>query len=146
MLSDATGEDKKIRTAEKSKVCTDYLANGNGKYIQRKSGVWVVGAGALFQRLHIALAGRESEEATLMIKQIFKLVGAELLGAQQIEKDARVEITGTGTHRDAPGWGEAHGGIDRYSIAKSAEACSVTKMRHDGSLGKVRAEVITSDS
>jgi len=77
-----------------------------------------------------------------MIKQTFKLVSAELLGAQQIEEDARVEITGTGAHRDATGWGEAHGGIDRYSIAKSAEACSVTKMRQDGSLGKLRAEVM----
>ena len=102
----------------------------------------IVRAGALFQRLHIALAGRESEEAALMIEQIFKLVGAELLIAHKVEEDARIEIAGARAHRNAAGGSEAHGGVDRYSVAKSAEAGSVAEMREDGSFGKLRAEMM----
>jgi len=142
VLPDAAGENQAIHTAQESGVCTDHLANRNGESIQRKSGPWVVGAGALFEGLDVALAGRESKEAAVMIKQIFKLVGAELLRAKEIEQDARVEIAGTGTHQDPAGGSEAHGGVDRYSIANSAEACSVTEMREDGSFGKLGAEVM----
>ena len=139
---DAAGEDKKVHTAEESDVCPDYLAYRNGKDIQSKSGLQVVGAGTFFQHLHITLAGRESTQAALMVEQIFKFVGAELLIAQEIEEDARVKIAGACTHRDAAGRSEAHGGVDRYSVAKGAQAGSVSEVRQDGSFGKLRAEVM----
>ncbi len=79
MLADAAGEDEKVHAAEQSNVGADYFADGDGKYIQRELGAWIARAGALFKRFHIALAGGESEEAALMIEQIFNFVGAELL-------------------------------------------------------------------
>ena len=87
VFSDPTGEDEKVHPTEQSRVCTDYLAYRNGEHIQRKRGVWIVGAGAIFKRLHIAFAGGEGEEAALMIDEIFHLVGAELLRAKKIDKD-----------------------------------------------------------
>src|SRR5713226_832127 len=112
VLSNAAGEDKKLNTAEESNVCPDYLAYRNGKAIQRKSGMRVVGASTFFQHLHITLAGRKSEEAALMVEQIFKLIGAELLIAQKVEENARIKIARARTHRDATRGSEAHGGVD----------------------------------
>ena len=77
-----------------------------------------------------------------MVEQIFELVGTELLIPQKIDEDTRVKIAGTRTHRDAAGRGKAHSGIDRYSVAKSTEACSITEMCEDGSLWKLVAEVM----
>jgi hypothetical protein len=77
-----------------------------------------------------------------MIDQIFNLVGAELLRAKKIDKDPGIEISGACAHRDSTGRGEAHCGVDRYPIAKSAETCSIAEMREDGSFGKLRAEVM----
>lgn len=136
MFPDAAGEDEKIHTTEKSNVSADYLAYRNSKNIQREGGAWVVGADALFQHLYVALAARESEKATLVIEQIFQFVVAELLIAQKVEKNARIEITRARAHRDAAGGREAHGGVDRYSIAESAKARSVTEVREDGTFGK----------
>ena len=142
MFSDAASEDEKIHTTEKGNVRADHLAYRNGKNIQREGGAWVVGADALFQHLYVTLAARESEKATLMIEQIFQLVVAELLIAQEVEKNARIEIPRARAHRDAAGGREAHGGVDRYSIAKSAKARSITEVREDGSFGKPLAEVM----
>ena len=142
VLSDTAGEDEKVNTAEESNICTDYLAYGNRKDIQRKSGASVVRAGPLFQRLHITLAGGECEEAALMVEQIFKFVGAELLIPYKVEDDARIKIAGASTHRDAARGGQAHRGVDRYSVAKSAEAGSITQMREDGSFGNLRTEMM----
>lgn len=141
VLSDAAGEDKKVDTTEEGSIRTNYLAHGNGKDIQRKSGMRI-GADTRFQRLHIALPGRESEEAALMVEQVFKFFGTEFLVAQKVEEDARVEIAGARTHRDATGGSEAHGCVNGYSVAQSAEACSVTKVGEDGSPRKLRAEVV----
>ena len=142
MLSDAAGEDEKVDTTEKCHVCADYLAHGSGKNIQRKSGVGIVGAHPLFKLPHIALAGRETKKAALMIEQIFKLIGAEFLIPQKVKEYARVEIAGARPHWYAAGGSEAHGGVDGYSVAKRAEACSVAKVREDGSPGKSRAEMM----
>src|ERR1700682_4984339 len=101
VLSDAAGEHEKVHTAEQGDVCPDYLAHRTGKDIQRESSMQVVGAGTFFQRLHIALTGRESKEAALMVEQIFEFIGAELLVAQKVEDDARIEIAGARAHRDA---------------------------------------------
>ena len=49
---------------------------------------------------------------------------------------------GARTHRDAPSRCEAHGGVNRNTVAQSAEACSVTKVGEDGSPGKPCAEVM----
>ncbi len=61
---------------------------------------------------------------------------------KKIDKDARIEIAGARAHGNSAGGSEAHGGVDRYSVAKSAETRSVAEMREDGSLGKLRAEVM----
>lgn len=142
VFSDPTGEHEKVHASEQSNVCTDYLAYGNGEDIQGKRGVWIVGAGASLKRLHVTFAGGESQEATLMIDQIFHLVGAELLRAKKVDNDARVEISGPCAHRNSTGRGEGHCSVDRYLIAKSAEAGSIAEMREDGSCGKLRTEVI----
>ena len=142
IFSDPTGEHEKVYTAEQSNVCTDCLAYGNDEHIQRKRGLWIFGAGASRKRFHIAFAGGESEEATLMIDQVFHLVGAQLLRAKKIDEDPRVEITGACAHGDSAGRGEAHGGVDGFAMVKSAETCSVAKMRENGSFGQLRAEVM----
>ena len=49
MFSDAAGEDEKIDAAQQGDVCANYLAHGNGKDIQRKSGLRIVRAGAIFK-------------------------------------------------------------------------------------------------
>ncbi len=77
-----------------------------------------------------------------MVEQIFKLVGAELFIAQEIDKDARIKIAGACAHRDAAGGCEAHGGVDRYSVAQSAQAGSITEVREDDSFGKLLTEVM----
>ena len=141
VLSDAAGEDEKVDTTEESSIRTDYLAHGNRKDIQRKSGLRI-GADARFHRLHIALPGRESEEATMTVEQVFKLFGTEFLVAQKVEEYARVEVARARTHRDATGGSESHGGVNGYSVAQSAEACPVTKVGEDGSPRKLRAEVM----
>src|SRR5271163_50224 len=75
VFSDPAGEQQNVHAAEQSNVCTDCLAHGNHKHIQRKHGLWIFGAGALFKRLHIAFATGESEEAALMIDEVFHRVG-----------------------------------------------------------------------
>ena len=117
VLSYAAGEDEKIHTTEESNVCTDYFAYRNGKDIQSKSGVSVVGAGTFFQRPHITLGGGEGEEAALMIQQILELIGAEPLVAQKVEEDSRIEIAGARAHRDAAGGSEANCRVDGHSVA-----------------------------
>src|SRR5271154_5958803 len=62
VLPDAPGEDKKVHAAQQSHIGPDRFSYRDGKDIQRKTGVWIIGAGTLFQRLHIALARRESEK------------------------------------------------------------------------------------
>ena len=133
---------RRIRTSEKGGERADNLAYRNGKNIQRECGLWIVGADALFQSLHVTLAARESEKATLMIEQIFQFVIAELFVAQEIRENARIEIARACAHRDAAGGREAHGGIDRYSIAEGAKARSVTEMRKNRTFGKAFAEVM----
>jgi len=142
VLSDSSGEDEKVYPAEESNVCTDDLANRNGKDIECKGGTWLVGARTRFQYLHIAFAGRKREEATLMIEQILKFVHAQLVITQKIKEDARVEIAAASAHRDAAGGSEAHSRVDRYSVPEGAEACAITEMRKDRSFGKRRAQVM----
>lgn len=77
-----------------------------------------------------------------MVEQVFKLVCVEFLIARKIEEDAGVEITGARTHRDAAGGSESHSGVDGYSVAQSAEACSVTQVGEDSSPWKPRSEVV----
>src|SRR6202521_4457563 len=77
-----------------------------------------------------------------MIEHIFKLVGLQLLGAQKIEEDAGIKIATTSTHRNAACRSEAHSGVDGNSVAKSAEARSVTEVRKDGSFGKLLSEMM----
>src|ERR1700686_3772694 len=142
VLSDAAGKDEKVHTAEESNICTDSLTYGNRKDIQRESGARIVAADTLFQRLHIAFAGRKSEEAALMIEHIFKPVGVQFPGAHKIEENAGIKIATTSAHRNAACRSEAHGGVDGNSAAKSAEARSVTKVREDGSFGKLISEMM----
>ena len=75
-----------------------------------------------------------------MVEQNFKFIGTELLIAHEVEKDARIEIAGARAHRDSAGGSEAHGGVDRCSIPKSAQAGSITEMREDGSFRELFAE------
>src|ERR1700729_4044832 len=77
-----------------------------------------------------------------MIEKIFKVVSVELLIAQQIKEDARVEVARARTHRNATRGSEAHRSVNRYPVSKSAETCAVAQMRKDGSFGKLRPEVI----
>src|ERR1700726_1860685 len=77
-----------------------------------------------------------------MIEKIFKLVSVELLIAQQVKEDARVEVARARTHRNATSRSEAHGGVDRFPVSKSAETRAVAQMRKDGSFGKLRGEVM----
>src|ERR1700756_2330300 len=142
MFSDAAGKDKKVYTAEQRGICPDYLAYGNGEDIQGQSRLQVVGLRTFFQRLYVTLAGRKSEEAALMVEQIFNLVGVQLLVAHEIEEDARIKITRARTHRDAARGSETHGGVDRYTVANSAEARSVTEVREDGSFWKPHADMM----
>src|SRR5713226_2100237 len=53
VLSDAASVYEKVHIAKKRNVCTNYLAYRSGKDIQRKRGMRIVGAGPVFQRLHI---------------------------------------------------------------------------------------------
>src|SRR6202022_3328340 len=117
---ESRGGGQKGHTAEQGDVCTDYLAHRNAKDIQRKTSMQVVGAGTFFQHLPIHPAGRKSKKAAPMVEQNFKFIGAELLIAHEIEKDARIEIAGARAHRNAARGSEAHGGVDRYSVSKSA--------------------------
>jgi len=142
VLSDAASEDEQVNATEESRVRADNFAHGSGKDVQRKSGAGIVDANPLYQRLHIALTGGESEETALMVEQIFKLIDAEFLIAQKIEEDAGVEIAGARAHGDAAGGSESHRRVDGYSAAKSAEACSVTQVGEDGSPWKPRSEVM----
>ena len=102
----------KINTTEQGCVRANDFAHGSGKNIQCEGGAGIVGSNPLFQRLHIALTGREREEATLVVKQIFEFIGTEFLIAQKVEEDAGIEIAGTRPHRDAAGGGESHSGVD----------------------------------
>ena len=77
-----------------------------------------------------------------MVEQIFQFIGAELFISHEIEKYPRVKIARARTHGNAAGGSEAHGGVDRFSVAKSAEACSVPEVREDRSLGKLRSKVM----
>src|ERR1700674_4657936 len=142
VLSDAAGKDEKVHTAEESNVCTDSLTYGNRKDIQRESGARIVRADTLFERLHIAFAGRKSEEAALMIEHIFKPVGVRFLGAQKIEENAGIKIATASAHWNTACRSEAHGGVDGNSVAKSTEARSVTKVREDGSFRKLISEMM----
>src|SRR4029077_20602297 len=141
VLSDAAGKNEKVHTAEESNVCTDSLTYGNRKDIQRESGARIVVADTLFQRLHIAFAGGKSKESALMIEHIFKLIGVQFRGAQKIEENAGIKIATTSAHRNTACRSEAHGGVDGDSVAKSTEARSVTKVREDGSFGKLISEM-----
>ena len=107
-----------------------------------QAGLWVIGAGAFFKRLHIALAGGESEKAALMIEQVFQLSAASFSLRKKIEDDAGVEVAGACAHGNAARGSEAHGGVDRYPVTKRTETRSVTQMREDGSFGKLCAEMM----
>src|SRR5260370_31143062 len=101
VVFDAGGEGEKVDSTEEGYIRTDYLAHGKRKDIQRKSSVGIVGAHALFQRLHIALTGRESKKAALMVEHIFKPVGVQFLGAQKIAED-RGRRRGQDRHNECP--------------------------------------------
>ena len=77
-----------------------------------------------------------------MVEQIFQRVRTQLLVAQKIKQHSRVDVAGPGTHRNATRGSEPHGGVNRHSIANSAEAGSVTEMREDGSLGQLLSKVM----
>src|SRR6202166_5211931 len=77
-----------------------------------------------------------------MIEKIFKLVSFELLVAQQIEEDARVEVARARTHRNATSRSKAHRSVDRYPVSKCTETRAVAQMRKDGSSGKLRVGVM----
>jgi len=102
VLSDAAGEDHNIYTTQQGYVGADHLAHRDSKDVQRQSGLRIAGAGTLLQGLYIALAGRETEKATLMIQQSFEFVGIELFIAQKINDHARVEVTRPRAHGMPP--------------------------------------------
>ena len=62
--------------------------------------------------------------------------------AQKVKQDARIEIAGARAHRDTAGGSKAHGGVDRHSVAKSAQARSVAEVREDRSFRQLRAKVM----
>ena len=142
VLTDATGEYKKVDTAEQRNVGTDYLADGRGKGIQGQNGAGIVRASTLFESLYIALATGKSIETALVIDQIFNGVGAEFFRAQKVEKDTGIKIAGTRAHGDSASGSKAHGGVDGDALAKGAEAGTIAEVREDGTLGELIAEVM----
>ncbi len=98
--------------------------------------------GALCQRFDVTLAGRQREKAALMIEQIFKTVGVELLCPEKIYDDAGVEVAGPSPHGNTAGWSQAHRGVDGFSISQGTKARAVPQVREDGSLGKLRSEMM----
>ena len=71
VFSDPASEDQQIHPAQQGEIRPDCLAYRNGEYIKGKSGFWIIGTSAFFERLNIALARRKREKAALMIEQIF---------------------------------------------------------------------------
>src|ERR1700686_4045313 len=142
VLSDAAGEDEKIGASQQSHVCPDCFSNGDGENIESETRLWIVAAGALLQSFHIALAGGERKKAAVMVEQVFKLVGVELLLAEKINDDAGVEVAGSRSHGNSASGRQAHGGVDRYSISQGTEARSIAQVRENRSFGKVRAEMM----
>jgi len=142
VLSDAAGEDEKIGAPQQSHVCPDCFSNGDRKNIESETRLWIVAAGALLQSFHIALAGGERKKAAVMVEQVFKLVGVELLLAEKINDDAGVEVAGSRSHGNSASGRQAHGGVDRYSISQGTEARSIAQVRENRSFGKLRAEMM----
>jgi len=77
-----------------------------------------------------------------MIEQIFQLVGVELLISQKINDDAGVEVTASGSHQNATRRSEAHGSVNGFSVSQRTQTRSVAKVRKDGSLRKLCAEMM----
>jgi len=142
VLSDASREDEKIRTSQQSRVSPDRFSYRDGKYIQSKTGIWIIRADAFFERFHITLAGRESEKTAPMIEQILKFVGVELRISHEVDEDAGIEVARSGCHWNAARGSEAHRSVDRDPASKGTEARSIPQMRKNRSLGKPRTEVM----
>src|SRR5580704_1523000 len=142
MLADAAGKGEKIDTTEQSDVGPDLFSHRNRKDIERQRCRWITRTGSVLQGSDVALTGRESKQAALAVEQIFQLVGAEILVADEIDNDTRIEIAGTRAHRNASGRREAHGGVNGDSVAQGAQAGPVAQVREDRPLGKLRTKMM----
>ena len=142
MFADSAGEDEEVDPAEKGDIRADRFAHGSGKDVEGEDRAGIIRVGALFESPYITLARGEGVQAAAVIDQILERIGAEFFGSHKVEKNAGIEIAGTGAHGNAAGWGEAHGGVNGDAIAERAEACSVAEMSEDGATRKSIAEVI----
>src|SRR5580704_9050704 len=63
-----------------------------------------------------------------MIDQLFEHGGIELLLAQKIDQNSRIDITTPRAHDHAAGWRQTHAGVDRFSGSDRGHACTIAEM------------------
>ena len=66
-----------------------------------------------------------------MIDHFVELPGGHLLGARKIRGQAGVQVAGAGAHDQSRGWGEAHAGVDAFSVADCRHAGAVAEVGQD---------------
>src|ERR1044071_3901104 len=64
---------------------------------------------------------------------VMKLLAGDIFSSRKIPDEAGIEIAGACAHRQTGGGGEAHGGINAFSIAHSGHACAIAEMGKDNS-------------
>jgi len=142
MFSDPTGKDEKIDASEQSHVGPNRLPNRNGKGIQSKTGSGIIRPDAFLQSFHITLARGERKKTALMIQQVFKRIGIQLLVPQKIENHTRIKIARSRAHGNAASGCESHRGVNRLAVANSTETRPVSEVGKYGSAGQFRGEVM----
>ncbi len=85
---------------------------------------------ALAQRTEVVNA-RDALDTGLLVEQVVNLIHAHARLADEVEDDARVNVTGTGTHRQAGQRGQAHRGIDGAAIADSRSGSTIAQVEGD---------------
>src|SRR5580693_2396545 len=135
MFTDTAREDEHFETAQHRRVGCNHFANPRAEHFYCHLRLLIPAGRSGFQIAHVALACRDSYETGFAIQHMLERIGVHSLHAQQIEKDARIEIAATSRHRDSACWREAHACVHRTPVLHRCEARAVTEMRYYGSAG-----------
>ena len=124
------GKGDGVNAAQGNHVGTDEAAQLVNVDIVGQPRVLVFVVDALAQRTEVVDTG-DALDTGLLIEQGVNLVHTHARLADEVEDDARVNVTGTGTHSQTGQRGQTHRGIDGAAIADGRSRSTVAQVKSD---------------
>jgi len=132
VFADTAGEDEGVRHAfEGYGEASDLAGEAEAEDVDGEPGGRIAGVILFGEHTQVVGDAAEADEAGLAIKEVGDFIEAEacFLGEKVVE--VGIEVSAAGAHDEAFEGGEAHGGIDGFSIEYGGGAAAVAEVGGD---------------